>query len=210
MPYSEKGFNQIFLIVTIAIVGGVIGSVYWLLSSKQADVTIEPNIETISSQLQPVPSTAIATSAPEATASVVVKKTIPAGWTEFVAEKFSLIYPTEYKISEVRKDVYELVPSSKLDDTDALITIDASLSHNNVSFAQAFSSTKNLLHKVTTENLSNGVKILGHTIGGYGESLPRRITLINYHSGAIHIQTTTADATEIKNYDEIIASFQLN
>lgn len=202
---NQNGFSVLLLVVIILVLLMVFGGMYWYFSSSNTNSSAENTVqiqETNQVELvEPVNNASDSSKAQVAPA--------PEGWMNYDTERFSLIYPEEYIVTKARDNVFEFVPINKKDDPDAKIVVDASLTHNNSSFDQAVASAKNLLHKVTTQDLTNGTKFVGFTIGGYGESLPKRITLIKYNDAAISIQTTSKNATETVNYDLLVESFTL-
>lgn len=130
-----------------------------------------------------------------------------ANWKAYNSNILSFKYPTELTLQERQINYFVLLSDSN-NPQSVVASIDARLIGNYVNYEKAISSTKAGLTGIQTQELNNGIKISGKIGPGMGQGQSIIIVLFKYQQGAIEIETTTTDPTQLQLFDQILSTFK--
>jgi hypothetical protein len=195
-PPTEKPKSKLVLFLGLALLTTALLTVagYFFLSSRKSEGTSDLSPTLIARDMEP---TEIPTPTPDPTA----------GWKDHSSNRVSFKYPESLTLEE-RQNNYFVLLSNPNNPQSVMVSIDARLTGNYTNYDNAVTSTKEGLTNVQVQEMDNGIKMSGEVGPGYGEGQKITIVLFRYQQGAIEVETTSTDPTQLQIFDQILSTFQ--
>lgn len=192
IPKIDKGGNWVSILAIAVFIIFSLGIVIFLYNQNQ-------QLKKMLTNYQP---TLVASPTPVATTDPTVN------WKTKVTTLFSFKYPQNLTLEERQKNYFVLLSNAN-NPSSVFISIDARLTGDYIGYDKAVTSIKSGLTDIQTKEINNGIEISGKIGPGYGQGQQVTTAIFKYQDGAIGVETTATDSSQLKTYDQILSTLKI-